>query len=104
MALALTACGGPAFLAGGGTKVAANVQAGETNTQTVGKSEQSSQKIIRPNARNIRQSADRNKVQADHVQTVVVQEVPAWLIIAFAVLVDSLLRWWAQIRAGFRWR
>ncbi len=82
------------------------MQAGETNTQTVGKSEQSSQEIIRPNARNIRQSADRNKVQADQVQTVVVQEVPTWLIIAFAValFLDSPLRWWAQIRAGWKRR
>jgi nitrate/TMAO reductase-like tetraheme cytochrome c subunit len=103
--LLLGACGGlPAFLSGGGAKVAANVQAGKTNTQTVGKSEHSSQKIVRPQAREIRQSADRNKVQADKVQTVVVQEVPAWLIIAFAValFLDSPLRWWGQIVAGLR--
>ncbi|WP_323789957.1 bacteriophage spanin2 family protein [Thalassovita sp.] len=100
-------CGGPlALLTGGGPNVAANVQAGETNTQTVGQSETTTQKIIRPQARDIRQSADRNKVQADRVETVVVQEVPAWLILAFAVamLLDSPLRWPGQIRAGLRGR
>lgn len=102
-ALLLGGCGGiPAVLTGGGARVAANVQAGETNAQTLGQSDTSVQKIIRPQAREIHQSADRNKVQADQVQTVVVQEVPAWLILAFAValFLDSPLRWWGQIRAG----
>ena len=100
LSLALTGCGGiPAFLTGGGPKVAANVQAGQVNTQTLGKSETTTQKLVRPEADKIRQSADRNKVQADQVQTVVVQEVPAWLIIAFAValFLDSPLRWWGQV-------
>jgi hypothetical protein len=103
--MALGACSGiPAYLTGGGPNVAANVQAGQINTQTLGKSETTTQKLVRPEADKIHQSADRNKVQADHVQTVVVQEVPAWLIIAFAValFLDSPLRWWGQIRAGLR--
>ena len=97
-------CGGPlGLLTGGGPNVAANVQAGESNAQTLGYSESTTQKIVRPQARDIRQSSDSNKVQADRVETVVVQEVPAWLILAFAValFLDSPLRWWGQIRAGW---
>jgi hypothetical protein len=65
---------------------------------------QGDQKITRPQARNIRQSQDTNKVQADKVKTVVVNEVPVWIIIAFAValLLDSPLRWPGQIINGFK--
>jgi hypothetical protein len=68
-------------LTGGGPNVAANVQAGKTNNQTVGTTSNSEQKIVRPKARDIRQSNDSNKVQADEVQTVVVNEVPVWVVL-----------------------
>lgn len=102
----LAACspGGALSLLAGGPKVAANVQAGKTNTQTIGKTEVTEQKLIRPKARTINQTADTNRVRADRVETVVVQEVPIWLIIAFAValFLDSPLRWPGQIVDGFR--
>jgi len=48
--------------------------------------------------------ADRRKLQADRVETVVVQDVPSWLIIAVTAVLfwDSPLRWPGQIRAGWR--
>lgn len=39
------------------------------------------QKIVRPQARDIRQSQDTNKVQADRVETVVVNELPPWILL-----------------------
>lgn len=101
----LASCSGALrLLTGGGPNVAANVQAGKTNAQTVGSSKITEQKIVRPQARTLRQSADDNRVSADRVETVVVQETPAWLIIAFAValFLDSPLRWPGQIVGGFR--
>lgn len=49
-------------------------------------------------------SADRNKLQTDRLETVVVQDVPSWLIIAVTAVLfwDSPLRWPGQIRAGWR--
>jgi len=87
------------LLKGSGVNTAANVQAGKTNSQTIGTTQVTEQKLVRPKARNIRQSSDTNKVQAEEVKTVVVNEVPVWLIIAFAValFMDSPVRWGEQI-------
>lgn len=79
----LAACGANplSLLTGGGPNVAANTQAGKTNSQTVGTTSNTDQSIVRPQARDIRQSSDTNKVQADRVETVVVNEVPVWVIL-----------------------
>jgi len=79
--------------------VAANVQAGKTNSQTVGTTNVTEQKIVRPKARDIRQSTNTNKVQSEKVETVVVNEYPIWLILAFAValFMDSPVRWVEQL-------
>ena len=79
----LVACGANplSLLTGGGPNVAANTQVGKTNSQTVGTTSNTDQSIVRPQARDIRQSSDTNKVQADSVQTVVVNEVPVWVIL-----------------------
>lgn len=69
------------LLTGGGPNVAANTQAGKTNTQTIGTTNNVEQKLENPVANTIRQSNDSNRVQADSVQTVVVNEVPAWVIL-----------------------
>lgn len=102
----IAGCAGPLkFLIGGGPNVAANVQAGKSNTQTVGKSENISQEIIRPRAREINQSADRNKVSADTVHTVTVNErTPPWIWITWAILLflDSPVRWPGQIWTGIQ--
>jgi len=82
--LLLTGCGGMNplnLLTGGGPNIAANVQAGKTNSQTVGTTNNVEQKLINPQADTIKQSNDSNKVQADNVQTVVVNEVPVWVIL-----------------------
>ena len=92
------------LLTGGGPNVAANTQAGRTNVQAVGAPAITDQRIVRPQARKIEQSADRNKVSAGKVESVIVHEAPAWLIIAFAValFMDSPLRWPGQILGVLR--
>ena len=82
--LVLTGCGGInplSLLTGGGPNVAANVQAGKTNSQTIGTTNNVEQKLIRPQANTIKQSNDSTKLKADNVQTVVVNEVPVWVIL-----------------------
>ena len=69
------------LLTGGGPNVAANTQVGETNSQTIGTTEVSEQTISEFTAEDVRQSNDKNKVQAESVQTVVVNEVPTWVIL-----------------------
>lgn len=92
LCLVLAACGSPAgrlaSLAAGSPKVAANVQAGRTNAQTVGRTVISEQRLIRPQARTIEQSAGRTSVRSETVQTVVVREdPPPWLLLV------ALLGW-----------
>ncbi|WP_417702279.1 bacteriophage spanin2 family protein [Pseudophaeobacter sp.] len=84
--LVLASCGTPvgqlAELAGGGTNVAANVQVGRTNAQTLGSAEFSDQRIVRPQARTIEQSAGRTGVRSERVETLIVREdPPAWLLL-----------------------
>jgi hypothetical protein len=69
------------LLAGGGTNVAANTQIGKTNTQTLGTTNNTEQKLSVNQTDRVRQSSDTNKVNADKVETVVVNEVPAWVIL-----------------------
>jgi len=81
--LLMAGCSGSplSLLTGGGPNVAANVQAGKTNSQTVGTTNVTEQKLVRPKARNIRQTADTNQVRSDSVETVVVNEVPVWVVL-----------------------
>jgi len=80
--LLMVGCSSPLdLLTGGGTQVAANTQVGKTNNQTIGTTKVTEQKLVRPKARTIRQTADTNKVSSDRVETVVVNEVPAWVIL-----------------------
>lgn len=84
--LVLVSCGSPvgklAGLAAGGPNVAANVQAGRTNAQTVGTAEFSDQRMVRPHARTIEQSAGRTGVRSESVETLIVREdPPAWLLL-----------------------
>lgn len=79
--------------------MAANIQAGRTNTQTVGQTVITEQKITRPQARTIEQSAGRTSVRSEAVQTVVVQEdPPPWLLLV--ALLGWLLPTPAQIAAS----
>ena len=78
-----------------GVNTAANVQAGKTNSQTVGTTNVTEQKLVRPKARNINQTADNNKVRSDSVETVVVNELPVWMVGVFLMLLVmwSYLLW-----------
>lgn len=104
LTLLLAACGGPLdLLTGGGPNVAANVQAGKTNSQTVGQTRVTEQKVVRPKGR-VTQSTDTNRVRAERVENMQNNSNDAWLIIAFAValLLDSPLRWPGQIWRAIR--
>ncbi|MBW4972072.1 bacteriophage spanin2 family protein [Roseovarius mucosus] len=104
--VALASCGGPlSLLTGSGPNVAANVQAGKTNSQTVGQTNVTEQKLVRPQARTIEQSTGATRVRSERVETVVIQEqVPPWIWILMAVawVLDSPARWPGQILAAFR--
>ena len=82
--------------------VSANVQAGKHNSQTIGASQTNDQKISDVTAQTIKQSSGNSTVEAAEVQTVVVNQYPAWLILAFAaaLFLDSPLRWPGQIYRG----
>lgn len=101
----LSACDGPlSLLTGGGPNVAANVQAGAENRQTVVSNEKR-QTLVRPEARTIEQSTGQTGVRSEKVETLVVQErVPAWIWISWALLLmlDSPLRWPSQIWKAIR--
>lgn len=81
----LAGCGGGplSFLTGGGPNVAANVQAGAENEQGVNTDVSTSfdQRVQRTQARDIRQESTTTRVKADEVTTVVVNEVPWWVIL-----------------------
>ena len=102
--LLMAGCSNPLDLLMGGTNVAANTQVGKTNTQTIGTTKNLEQSIVRPQARDIKQTSDTNKVSADRVETVVVNEYPAWLIIAFAValFLDSPIRMVQDLLGAFK--
>jgi len=96
--LFLASCGASPLnlLSGGGPNVAANTQVGKNNTQTVGTTEVKEQKLVRPVARgDIQQSSSTNKVQADSVETVVVNELPVWAVALglFGFIMWSYLLW-----------
>jgi hypothetical protein len=69
----------------GGTNVAANTQLGRTNTQTIGTTNNTDQRLEVGAAEKVTQANDTNKVKADSVQTVVVNEVPMWVILLLIV-------------------
>ncbi len=96
--LVLTACGPlkTALSLGSGPKVAANVQAGAENEQdiTVGVSNESDQRIVRPRARSIEQSTGETKVRSEKVDTVVVEAASDWMWIVIAGALFGLIVGW----------
>jgi hypothetical protein len=83
---ALVSCTKVAGMVGGvltgAPDVAANVQVGRTNAQTVGTADFSDQRIIRPQSRSIEQSAGSTGVRSETVETLIVHEdPPAWLLL-----------------------
>lgn len=90
---------------GGGPDVAANVQAGRTNAQTVGQAAISDQRMVRPEARTIEQSTGRTGVRSENVQTVLVQNAPPpWLLLVALLgwLLPTPVQIGAALAAGLR--
>jgi len=93
---------------GSGPKVAANVQAGRTNAQTLGAATFSDQRIVRPNARTIEQSSGATQLRTERVDQVVIQDqdTPPWIwFLALAGWMlptpQALARWvWARRPGG----
>lgn len=95
---------------GGGPNVAANGQAGKTNSQTIGTSKtvETSGPQARPRdvgrdfVQTTTQTSDEIQTHIERVENL--NQTPAWLVIAFgiALFLDSPLRWPGQVMAGFR--
>jgi hypothetical protein len=67
---------------GGGPNVAANVQAGKTNSQTVGTTNNSDQEVVVETLTgDLKQSNDTNKVNTDSVENININEIPPWVLI-----------------------
>ena len=87
----------------GGTNVAANVQAGKTNTQTLGTTSNIAPSVsVRPNARvdNVDQSITTTKLKTDKVETVVVNEIPVWMVLIFGLLCGFVIPSPGEIARG----
>lgn len=83
LVLLLSACSGGALslLTGGGPNVAANTQLGQNNEQVLGVRKSSDQSIVRPQARDIRQSSDTSSVRSENVDNVSVTNIPPWVLL-----------------------
>ena len=67
---------------GSGTNVAANTQIGKTNSQTIGTTKNTEQKIVVETLTGeIEQSNDDNKVSAKSVDNLTINEIPPWVIL-----------------------
>ena len=76
------------FLSGGVPDVAANVQAGKTNTQTVGTTQNVSPTVsLRPNSRvdNLDQSS------GDDVENQTINNIPVWIILLLILTVGLII-------------
>lgn len=69
------------LLTGGGTNVAANTQIGKTNSQTIGTTNNTEQKLEFDTAGRVFQSTDNNRVKTESVENVTVNETNPWVIL-----------------------
>lgn len=69
------------LLTGRGTNVAANTQIGKTNTQTLGTTNNTEQRLEFDTADRVFQSTDTNRVKTESVENVTVNEIPPWVIL-----------------------
>ncbi|MFV1564453.1 MULTISPECIES: bacteriophage spanin2 family protein [unclassified Phaeobacter] len=104
LCVVLASCAkGAGIIAGaiaGGPNVAANVQAGRTNAQTIGQTTLQDQRIDDTQARNIEQSSGDTQLRTERVETVILREdPPAWLLLV--ALIGWLLPTPQQIGAAF---
>ena len=82
------------LLTGGGPNIAANTQVGSTNTQTLGTTNNIAPTVsLKPNSRvdSIDQSNTTSKVSTDRVETIVVNEIPVWMVLLFGLLCGFLI-------------
>jgi len=95
LTMVLASCSGLSplsLLSGKGTNVAANTQVGKENTQNVGVNN-----TFRPQARatgpveKIDQSNNTGRVNTESVDTIIVNEIPTWMILAFGLLCGFLI-------------
>ena len=74
----------PMNLLGGGSgpSVNANVQAGKTNSQTIGTTNNTDQEVsVQTLEGNLNQSNDKNKVSTENVGNININEIPPWVLI-----------------------
>lgn len=86
----MTGCGGGplSFLTGGGPNVAANVQAGETNSQTVGQTQNIAPTVtLRPQSRVDRIDQSVSSTKADNIENQTINEAPTWLVLSLLLAV-----------------
>jgi len=99
---------------GGGTNAAANVQAGKTNNQTVGMSEQTSQEIkVETVQGTIQQSKDSNSVRTERVENLTINQIPVWVILLLLLgwllptptqMVKEVMQWFGFARHKQKYR
>lgn len=80
----------PLDLVGKGVNTAANVQAGATNSQTIGTTQVTDQTVRNSAGATITQTRDDTKVKAEKVETVVVNEID---YVLFATLLFFFIVW-----------
>lgn len=103
----LASCGGSplSLLTGGGPNVAANVQAGKTNSQSIGVTNLTEQKLVRPQARQIEQSTGETGVRAENVEQVFNTNIDPWVILLLCFLAGVLVPSHREIAGWVRnWR
>jgi hypothetical protein len=66
--------------------VAANVQAGRSNLQTIGAATVADQRVIRPQARTIEQTTGGQTVRPETVERLEIRNAPPWWLIVALVL------------------
>jgi len=90
--LCLTSCSSfnPLDLVSKGVNTAANVQAGATNSQTVGTTQVTDQTVRNSHGATITQTRDDTKVKSETVETVVVNEINPLL---FGTLILAFIVW-----------
>lgn len=86
--MTLMSCSNPLDLLTGGTQVNTNAQVGQQNNQTIGQSQaikNGTNKVVRPQARVEQTQSQENRVKADRVETVIVNETPMWVLLVALV-------------------
>ena len=67
------------------------MQAGKTNTQTLGTTNNVSPTVSDSTVGRVDQSITTTKLKSDRVETIVVNEIPVWLVLLFGLLCGFLI-------------